>query len=176
LPQYYHYFPDTDSFDSLIISSRVEAALDTGRPIERPWRIPTLRSFRVGRQGDFPGIGLSAVALSERAWRELRDLSGESAEPLPVRTGGAKYIALNVFAVDALNERRSRIARTQSGLIISVQRYCLWPEILAGRHIFKLPQTAQNEVLVSDSFRSRVEEIGLTGLVFRRLAVVRART
>ena len=53
---------------------------------------------------------------------------------------------------------------------MSVRSYSFHEERLSDRHIFKLPETAVMETLVSGSFKELVESAGLQGLKFRKVA------
>lgn len=146
-----------------------------GTPIARrwkPWR--PLRMCWQTEGGTRPvpdvcGLAGGGFAFSDRALGVLGDLLEESGELLPLEViGGADCELLNVTRlVDALDEERSEVLYLPSGGVMEVDRYELIGERLEGEAIFKLPQLRVYDPFVTDGFRQRVEEAGLTGLQWK---------
>ena len=81
------------------------------------------------------------------------------------------YFLINVLeVVDCLDPINTKLVINEvSGNITAVRDHAFRAEPLEGKHIFKTPQTAGLEVLVSDKFKEIVEANDLKGLQFKRL-------
>ena len=128
-------------------------------------------------QGDFPSFNnfWRIPIMSQRAWDVLRPLIGYCSEALPVfhPTGDPYYIIHVMETIDCLDVARSKFTRNDvSGRINCVDEYALKYEMLAGKHIFKLPHEKGGDLLIDDEFRNTVEANGLKGLLFKDLPVV----
>jgi hypothetical protein len=154
-------------------ASRLEA-LGRGRPLPEPWVPVAVRPFtrHPDDEGkaltDFPPMGFSVPVFSERAVDALRDLLAPHGEFLPL--AGLPYVAFNVgHVIDALDEDRSKFTRIaaqgdQPGFIAQVTRFALRPEALGDVPIFRLASIPESEPFVTEAFRERARDAGLTGI------------
>ncbi len=167
----YQFIQDSDAYNYL--DNRGDwTALEQGKPLARSWGPPSVGvDEHAGRWPDFPSLLLSIPVFSARAWGVLRPLVGASVEALPLDCpAGPSYFAINVLDhVEALDHDRSAIVRFTDGGIMMVDSYAFKPGLLNGKHMFKLPETATIEVLVSGDFKELVERHRLTGLLFKEL-------
>ncbi len=167
----YQFIQDSDAYNYL--DNRGDwAALERGKPLARSWRPPRVGvDEHAGRWPDFPSLLLSIPVFSARAWETLRPLVGASVEALPLDCpAGPSYFAINVLDhVEALDHDRSEVERFDDGRVMAVDFYAFKPGLLRGKHVFKLPETARIEVLVSNDFKELVEKHCLTGLIFKEL-------
>jgi hypothetical protein len=60
------------------------------------------------------------------------------------------------------------------GRVASIERYCLKPKLLEGKHIFRTPLASGSYLLVDDVFRQAVEDHKLKGLKFHAIPRVDA--
>ncbi|WP_390896825.1 imm11 family protein [Rubinisphaera margarita] len=141
------------------------------------WIPPIARSLNGDTlaEGDFPSLSnfWRIPIVSQRAWEVLRSLLGRC-EALPIihPTGNRYYIVHIMETIDALDERRSEVARNRTtGRINSIRRYSFVWDRIHGKHIFKLPADSGGEVIVDCRFREAVEQNGLRGLVFTPLPI-----
>jgi len=166
--------PDSDRFNCMEAHEKYWPILDrfTGSKLAATWkRIPLLMDTSVGRVGDFPSLRGPVPVFSQRAWNALQPLIEKSVEALPVKCGTHDYYLINVIdVVDCLDHARSHIKRFSSGRIMLVESYCFRDSCLTTQVIWKLPETASLEVLVSESFRRAVEKSQLQGLLLEKLA------
>ena len=176
----YRYVADSGAYESLETSPEyreVMHRLADCKPIADTWRpLPVQPRWMLGRRGDFPSLQLHAPVFSERAWNELRPLIEFGVEALPLSYSSGTYFLIHVLdAVDCLDLSKTHFNVNEiSGNITAVYDYAFNKELLVGKHMFKTPQSAGLEVLVSDTFKATVETNGLRGLTFTHLGWVLA--
>lgn len=169
----YRIVPDSDTYHSLSIidSEHVEIFRQfTGKSLAHSWFPVQVRIFRAKKSGDFPSLLSHVPIFSERALQILRPLISNSLEALPLKCDFGKFYAANILdVVDCLDDSLANIERFSSGRIMAIERYAFKEDCIEGKHIFKIPETALQDVLVSDNFKSLVEENGLLGLEFKQV-------
>lgn len=149
-----------------------------GRPRAAGWKPLKLDWDRSGAldAGDFSHLFAHLPIVSLRALDALEDLWSPHAERLPVELPPAPGEAdpspralLHVTRVlDALDRDASELD-TWGDLILHVHRYALRPEVLGDVPVFRIVNYAVSGVFVSEAFRARVVEAGLTGLLWEPL-------
>lgn len=116
---------------------------------------------------DFPLLFSTLPVFSERAVKLLEPLLKGDGELLPLSCNEGNYVAFNVTrVVDALNAEQSDLVRFSDGKIMDIRRYVFDRDKLTNGDLFKIPQTPQGKVFVTDKFKEAVQEAGLTGYVF----------
>ena len=111
--------------------------------------------------------GFVSVAISGKALGVLTPSLLDQAECLPLNTDAGTYFALNVTAVNCLDQGHSTLKLfSNSQRIMRVEKYAFYWEKLNGIHIFRLPELGISRLFVSDTFKQAVEENSLTGLLF----------
>lgn len=133
------------------------------------WSPVELITWESGIEGDIISYSKSPEKplFTNKAIHGLEDLIKGSVEFLPVIHEKYDCFAVNVINVlDCLNYKGAKLSRW--GVI---EKYDFIPEKVAGQHIFlvevkgsKIPSLVP---IVSDDFRQRVLDLGLTGLKFR---------
>jgi hypothetical protein len=168
----YKLIQDSDNFDSLLMSREVRPRFEKfGRPLAATWQPAPVETYAVGRAGDFPSLRRDVPVFSERAWHTLKPLIGGEAEALPLSGTREPYYAINVLDIaDCLDRARSKIKWLSTGNINSIEKHVFKEGCLEGKHIFKLPETARQEVFVSEEFKQLVESSSLEGLMLRKVA------
>lgn len=113
---------------------------------------------------DFSWVSTAPV-FTGRAVEALGDLLEGRGELLPLAvTDGSEAYAFNVTRLsEALDVERSELDYYRSGGIMDVDRYVFDPATVARETIFKLAILPRSYEYVTDRFRARVEEAGLTG-------------
>jgi len=136
------------------------------RPIDMYWETDGDTRPR----SDFSTIVGGGLVLNERAKEALSDLLEGRGEllPLRVRDDGDHYVFNVTRLSEALNQGRSELAFFRSGRIMDVDRYEFHSSKLSADAIFKLPQIPEMYTFVTDAFRERVDQEGLTGFIFDR--------
>ncbi len=111
----------------------------------------------------------TAPVFTGRAVEALGDLLEGCGELLPLAVvGGGEAYAFNITRVsDALDRDRSEFDYYRSGGIMSVEEYVFDTAAVAEETIFKLPIRTKTVEYVTDRFRDRVEQAGLTGFRWR---------
>ncbi len=180
---YYLYDPDSDNYAGIGVphedDARVTKVHYTDEPLLESWTPPVAFEFEDNppTHGDFPSlVNYNMIpVMSQRAWDALRPLIGYCCEALPIiHPSGKPYYIIHVMdTIDALDEERSELTRNRvTGRVNRIYRYALKPELLRGKHIFKLPRESGGELLVDGAFRAAVEEHGLKGLLFNPIPLV----
>ena len=107
---------------------------------------------------------------SARAWEVLSrhvDCRWE-ALPLIPPAWTQLYLIHVMETIDCVDLDRSEVSRFSDGGVMRIERFCLKPDKLEGKHIFKTPEGSGGDLLVDDVFREIVQQNGLKGLVFRQ--------
>ena len=71
--------------------------------------------------------------------------------------------------IDCVDHARSELEFYDDGGVAGINRYCLKPELLVGKHIFRTPIASRGDLLVDDVFRQAVEGHKLKGLEFHAI-------
>ena len=97
--------------------------------------------------------------FSQRAWDVLNARIGCRWEALPIIHPSKKpfYLIHVMEVIDCVDHARSEIEYYDDGRVASIERYCLKPELLVGKHIFRTPMASRGYLLVDDVFRQVVE-------------------
>ena len=138
-----------------------------GTPIAPGWEpIDVDWDNAEGKQGwgDFCEVN-GAPVFTARAVEALGDLLEGRGEllPLAVADGGEAY-AFNITRLsDALDQDRCELDYYDDGRIMDVDDYVFDPAKVADETIFKLAILPRRFDYVTDRFRDRVEQAGLTG-------------
>lgn len=119
---------------------------------------------------DFSTISGGGIVFNDRALEALGDLLEGRGELLPLEVEGAgEHHVFNVTRIsDALDDDRSEFVYFRSGRVMDIDTYEFDPQRLSAETIFKLPQIAAMYKFVTDVFRRRVQEAGLTGFIWDR--------
>jgi hypothetical protein len=140
----------------------------------RTWRmlrlapkwVPVEVVGRVRKFNDYPCVGMSHPAFSQRAVDALRDLLEPNGEILPLASPLGAYYHFNVTKVaDVLDLKRSEIRWNIEPITAStIERYEFDPRQLEGLTIFVLPESPV--AYVTENFVERVKKHGLRGFRF----------
>jgi len=184
---YYRYDPDANNFAGIGFEweidspeeKRVLGVHDIDHPVITAWPPPVAHGFddNPPAEGDFPSLSNYNMipVMSQRAWDALRPLIGYCCEPLPIihPSGQPFYIIHVMETIDALDDERSELRQSQiDGRVNRIFKYAFRKDLLASKHIFKLPTKSGGELLVDDEFRKAVEQHGLQGLLFDPVQLV----
>jgi hypothetical protein len=151
---------DFQGEDPLMFSWKPASLAEVWKP---PKVVGNVRPFN-----DYPCLGLTKPAFSERAVKCLRPMLEANGELLPLDSDLGSYWVFNVqtkcFALDV---NRSKIAwwGADCDAAIDVKWFAFNQKKLRGLAIFKLREYPI-EVFVTQVFRDRVEECGLNGFHF----------
>lgn len=184
----YKYVPDSDKYDCLDNMQDWDVFW-TGTLLAPSWTPISVPYYaRYGQPSDFPHLCGPLPVFSKRAWHALQPLISKAVEALPLicdtemiplPRGERKivpagpfgpYFAINVLdIVDCLDHDRSEITLYSNGAVMMVDSYAFKAGCLKDKHILKLPETRDLEVLVSEQFKNVVETNKLQGLKFPRV-------
>ncbi len=173
--RYYHYDADC-SVAGLgtyaLTADQLDDIFDCPDPVASLWRPIRVEVLDEGPlpAGDFPPFydnPLLAV-FSQRAWDVLSASIACRWEALPIiHPSGKPFYLIHVMEViDCVDHARSELEFYGDGRVMRINRYCLKPELLLGKHIFRTPIASRDELLVDDVFREAVARHKLKGLKF----------
>ena len=114
--------------------------------------------------------------FSQRAWDVLSARIDYRWEALPIIHPNKKpfYFIHVMEVIDCVDHAQSEIEYYDDGRVASIERYCLKPKLLVGKHIFRTPMASGSYLLVDDVFRQVVEGHKLKGLEFHAIPRVDA--
>lgn len=166
-PRYEGFACDAGT-DDLLAQARL--TLDESKRIRtNRWQSPEVVG-NVRLLNDYPTL-LGFPAFSHRAVECLRDMLSPNGELLPLKSDCGSYFFFNVTNfVDALDERASEIQyfRSSPEKVLDVRRFVFKSEKLSSLSIFCIPQRPMH-TFVTEPFKTRVEQCGLRGFVFRKV-------
>jgi hypothetical protein len=128
--------------------------------------------------GDFPVIydDPETPVFSQRAWDVLSAHIHCCWEALPIIHPSKKpfYLIHVMEVIDCVDHARSEVEYYNDGRVAGIERWCLKPELLVGKHVFRTPLTSGSYLLVDDVFRQIVQDHNLKGLEFHAIPRVDA--
>ncbi len=141
-----------------------------GTPMAPAWQ--PVKTRWVTNKGTRPIPDFSTISgapvFNARALAVLGDLLEGRGELLPLDVEDAEdHYAFNCTRLsDALDEERSELAYFRTGRVMAVDRYEFDQRKLVGDTIFKIIQKRRSSKYVTDLFRRRAEEAGLSGFLW----------
>src|SRR5262249_35058448 len=150
--------PDSDNYDSLLPKQGLRVGpvfrrLFDPAPLASEWRpipverFPNSRKRNRGKPVDFPSMGGSGLACSQKALEALASLIADDIEALPLDCPEPYYLIHPLVHLDCLDEQRSVIRRYPDGNIAEIEKWAFKSKGIQGKHIFRVPQSP-DEVLV----------------------------
>ena len=176
--RYYHYDNDCSVAGlgtRALMGDQLEEIFDCNEPVASLWKPVRVKVLdkRPKEAGDFPTFYdyPDLPVFSQRAWDVLSAVIGCRWEALPIIHPSKKpfYLIHVMEVIDCVDHARSEIEYYDDGRVASIERYCLKPELLLGKHIFRTPIASRGELLVDDVFRQVVEGHKLKGLKFHAI-------
>ena len=181
--QYYHYKPDFSVAGlgtGALMGDQLEEIFHSNEPVASLWKPIRVKVLdkRPKEAGDFPPIYdyPRLPVFSQRAWDVLNARIACRWEALPIIHPSKKpfYLIHVMEVIDCVDHAQSEIEYYDDGRVASIERYCLKPEVLVGKHIFRTPLASGSDLLVDDVFRQVVEGHKLKGLEFHAIPRVDA--
>ena len=127
-------------------------------------RLNSSKPLPMGDVADFYSL---FPAFDDKALGGLGDLMEGAIEVLPLVFEGTLWHGIYTTRVlDAIDIDKSECVLFSSGKIMRFEKYVFKSEVVAGAHIFKIPEDPLFNQLVSDEYKTRAEEAGLTGFRF----------
>ena len=145
----------------------------------RVWRVPRLAKLwqppkvvgRVQAYQDFPGLGMTLPAFSQRACAALTDFLLPNGELLPLKSAQGEYYFYNITTViDALDVNKSDCTFwcDPPTTAVDIDFFVFKKNMLKGASIFRIVEMPVF-TLVTSSFVNRVYEAGLNGFHFIKI-------
>lgn len=116
---------------------------------------------------DYPCLEVAEPVFSRRAVDALGEMLTENGELLPLKTTVGEYFLYVVLTkLDALDLAKSKMVRTSARkTALDIDYFAFRRTALRGAAIFRVREHP-NIYLVTDAFKSRVEQAGLNGFHF----------
>ncbi|KGE19009.1 imm11 family protein [Paenibacillus wynnii] len=157
------YYEEEDKFYSLAPLGSFNGE------IIKKWEI-TKFSLNKGLNLDTVSFLNKVPVFSRKAINSTGDLLDNDVQILPIQINLQEYYLLNVTCViDCFNYEKSLYRTRSNGTIRDISKYVFHTNRLDGQFIYKTPEEVLSKVFVTDKFRDRVIEQGLTGFSFREL-------
>ena len=173
----YELLAKPDNYDPLVLPRYEDYTIDDtldGTPRLQNWTALKMRYYSEfeGKdlpKGDFPAFSLVPI-FPPHTVKALSDLIEGMGELLPINVSGRPFYMFNVTKVlDCLDHDKSEINSFYEGgvkRIISIDKYIFHEECIGQVPIFKIPESLEGYVFVTQVFVDRVNEIGLKGFRF----------
>ena len=169
---------DGDNFDNLGVIGKYDLdfmrAFD-GRSHEKGW-IPLAVEYIPMRRGEkrkgfanFTDINVSSIrpVMDVQAIKALNDLMLGSVEILPLDFLEKDFYLINVTEdLNCIDLDKSEYTTFSSGKISHFTKYVFYENVLENKHIYRITSDYTRVPYVSDEFRQRVIDNGLTGFRF----------
>lgn len=136
------------------------------------WEDPENKKEKDKPIADFASAG-TAPAINEKAKSIVSPLISRTVELLPLLSNKDSYYAMNVELVDCLDVGNSIVERFKSSnRIMSVEIYAFNWDRLEGINMFRIPELGLGRLFVTDTFKQKVEDAKLLGLLFSPIPLV----
>ncbi|WP_422665606.1 imm11 family protein [Anabaena sp. PCC 7938] len=124
----------------------------------------------MGQAGDFPSFIGHHLVCTKRAWQLIQPIITNSVELLPLTCREAQYFVIKINdLVDPLDYSKS-IYEDGFGGLIKVKSYVFNDEIIKNKHMFWFSRGYLT--VVSETFKTFVEDHHLKSLIFRQLQML----
>lgn len=110
----------------------------------------------------------NGLVLDQKAAQLFQAWVAPSIELLPLKTDHGDFYLLHVLdIIDCIDYKRSEIIYYQStGRLAGIPKRVFRKELIAGKHIFMLPEDGMPNIYISDEFKKAIEDNGLEGVKF----------
>lgn len=141
-----------------------------GEPIEKWGEVQMEIKKGAGKKTDTFDFISGKPIFSIKAVDILSDLLKSHVEILPLKHEPFPIVAVNVLnVVDGIDQEMAEKKLLPNGTFVGYEKYAFIKEMVAGHHIFKIPQQLSTMVFVSDEFKHAVEKNKLKGFAFNEL-------
>ncbi len=163
---------DVDKYENLMWKEDFnldEVQSFDGRKKTKDWNPIKVKRMYDREFSNTPGFSSHIPVFDATATNVLRDLLEGDAEILPLDCVEGDFFAINVTRVlDCIDYEKSSYKTFRDGKrIMRFINYVFKPDEVETHQIFKIPDERLRRPFVSDEFRNRVIECGLTGFVFK---------
>lgn len=162
---------DVNKYENLMWEKKLnieEVQSFDGRKKINDWNPIKVKRMYDREFSNTPGFSAHIPVFDEKALSSLRDLIEDNAEVLPLDCEEGDFYAINVTNVlDCIDYDKSQYKTFRDGKrIMRFTKYVFNPEKVTSQNLFKISDEPLKRPFVSDKFRKRIIECGLTGFVF----------
>ena len=163
---------DVDKYENLMWKEKFdleEVQSFDGREKSKDWNPIKVKRMYNREFSNTPGFSSHIPVFDNDAVNVLYDLLEGSAEVLPLDCEEGTFFAINVTKViDCIDYEKSSYKTFRDGKrVMRFINYVFKPDRVKSQHMFKISDEPLKRPFVSDEFRNRVIESGLTGFVFK---------
>jgi hypothetical protein len=157
-----------EDYETIAVLINGERRAASWRPI--PIKVIREDQGRTLTYADSPYLGSDALIFRPRAIEVMEPLLSKNGELLPLMCEGTELFVFNpVRLEDALDEAESDVERFSGGRIMMINRHVFRPDVIAGIDAFKIPNLRVSQTYVSETFVTRWNNGGLSGLDFKQV-------
>ena len=140
-----------------------------GRSMRHSWSPLAVMRLYEGKYSNAPCFVPHIPVFDRSAVNVLQDLISDDAEVLPLVSADGEFYAINVTQVlNCIDYEASEYEKfTDSNKIMLFTKYAFNKHAVQGKHIFRIVDEPLRSPFVSDEFRDKVIQSGLTGFNFK---------
>lgn len=162
---------DVDTYENLTWKKKIsvdELQSFDGRKKAGSWKPVRLERIYGREYGNSIGLASHIPVFDKKAVGALKDFLAGNAEILPVDCEDGDFYMVNVIKVlDCIDYDKSEYKTFSDGIrIMRFKKYSFIENAVRGEHLFKIKDEPRRRPLVSDEFKQRVADYGLTGFCF----------
>lgn len=162
---------DVDNYENLAWKNKIsidELQSFDGRKKAGSWKPVRLERIYDRAYGNSIGLIAHIPVFDRKAAETLNDFLVGNAEVLPVDCEDGDFYMVNVIKVlDCIDYGKSEYKTFSDGIrIMRFKKYSFIENAVRGEHLFKIKDEPVSYPFVSDEFRKKVIDNGLTGFEF----------
>lgn len=162
---------DVNNYENLMWREKLnlsEMQSFDGREKQRTWKPIKVKRMYNRKFSNTPGFSPHIPVFDQKAIMALCDFLKENAEVLPLNCEDGDFYAINVTNVlDCIDYEKAVYKTFKDGKrIIRFMKYSFDLSKVKSQHLFKIRDGLLMRPFVSDEFRNKVLECGLTGFKF----------
>ncbi|NQX71676.1 hypothetical protein HQN90_36925 [Paenibacillus alba] len=142
-----------------------------GNSVKDIWQAPQVEEYKKkGKKYDFCHVYDNPM-FNDKAMKALHDLIKDDVEVLPYLHPKDTYYAINVLnVIDCLDRSMAVLDIDEKyNVVRNINKYTFHEERIEHAIIFKIPENLRSEIFVTDIFKEKVEQAGLTGFRFAEI-------
>ncbi|OXM13452.1 imm11 family protein [Paenibacillus herberti] len=130
------------------------------------WNRTEMNVVRKGFGNNYPRFLQRIPAMSKKVYEILKEYMKDQIQPLEVLVGDKEYVLINVLNItNAVNYDQSDTVRYEDGTVVAFKKIVFVEERIEG-NIFKVKESANTDVFVTDVFRDAVLKTKIKGIDF----------
>ena len=139
----------------------------SGLPMIQKWKPFKVKVLKQRKEGDMQAFLGGVPVFSQKAVDKLRDFFHDNTELLPLDYNKGQYYALNILNIlDCIHYENAEFTTFSDGKIMRFEKYAFQKSKILDEHFFKIVDEPRGFSFVSDAFKAKVIDSGLSGFLF----------